>query len=126
MATVLVAEDDPAQLQGLTAYLRHAGFHVHPAGSGHEALALSDGIIPDAAICDWNLGGGPDGADVVAQLQRVNPELVPILVTGNDLSGLRSRVRHVCGITCFAKPVEPEQLLASLAAAGCRPEPSTA
>jgi DNA-binding response OmpR family regulator len=125
MTTVLVAEDDPAQLQGLTAYLQHVGFCVYPASSGEEALALAGQVLPDAIICDWNLGAPPDGADVVRELQSANPDLVPILITGNDVARLRRRTRQVQRLTCFAKPIAPERLLATLAAAGCQPDGPT-
>jgi two-component system OmpR family response regulator len=122
MTVVLVAEDDPAQLQGLTAFLRHAGFQVHPARSGYEALAVAERVRPDAAICDWNLGGSPDGADLVLELQSAYPDLVPIFITGADVGKLKGRTRKVREPTYFSKPVAPERLLEALAAAGCEPQ----
>lgn len=123
MTAVLVAEDDPVQLSGLTAFLRHAGFQVYPASDGEEALAVGERVKPDAAICDWNLGGTPDGAAVVLELQSTNPDLVPIFITGNDVSNLKSCTREVREATYFAKPVAPERLLEVLATVGCEPTP---
>lgn len=124
MTAVLIAEDDPAQLHGLTAFLRHAGFHVYPARDGGEALAMAEHVVPDAVICDWNLGSAPDGAAVVSELQAANPKLVPILITGNDIGMLRSHTSRVSRARYFAKPVAPERLLETLAEAGCTPTSS--
>jgi DNA-binding response OmpR family regulator len=125
MTAVLVAEDDPAQLQGLTAYLRHAGFQVYPARNGREAIAVGEQVKPDAAICDWDLGGAPDGAAVVLELQSVNPNLVPIFITGNDVANLQDRTSAVRDATYFAKPIAPERLLEALTSAGCEPVPGS-
>lgn len=122
MTAVLIAEDDPGQLQGLTAYLRYAGYAVYGAKDGAEAIALAEQLRPDAAICDWNLGAGPDGADVMLKLQSVNPDLVGIFVTGNDVRRLRCRTRDGGKAAAyFAKPIPPQRLLEALKEAGCVP-----
>ncbi len=85
--------------------------------------AVGERVRPDAAICDWNLGGDPDGAAVVLELQGINPDLVPIFITGNDVSSLQSRTREVREATYFAKPVAPERLVEVLTSGGCPPTP---
>lgn len=121
MTAVLVAEDDPDQLKGLTTFLRHAGFDVYGVQGGEEALAVAEEIHPAAAICDWNLGEGPDGAEVIAELQATQPDLVPIFITGNDLAALRCRTRQLREAAYFSKPIAPQRLLDALRSAGCRP-----
>jgi DNA-binding response OmpR family regulator len=112
-----VAEDDPAQLQALTAFLRCAGYQVYPTRDGSEALRVAAEVRPDAAICDWDLGGGLDGTDVMRRLLQADPSLLPILVSGNDIASLRSVTRSLAGAHCLAKPIAPDRLLEAL---GCR------
>lgn len=121
MTAVLVAEDNPAQRQGMAELLRQAGFDVYTARDGTEALELGRRCRPDAAICDWDLGDSPDGAEVVEILKAAIPQLVPILVSGNDLTKLRERTRSLDVASCFSKPVSPPHLLQALREAGCAP-----
>lgn len=114
MTAVLVAEDDPAQLQALTAFLRCAGFQVYPTRDGSEALRVGAEMRPDVAICDWDLGGDLDGTDVMRRLLQADPSLLPILVSGNDIASLRTVTRSFAGAQCFAKPIAPERLLEAL------------
>lgn len=123
MAAVLVAEDNPAQREGMAELLRHAGFQVYTARDGTEALELGRCCRPHAIICDWDLGGTPDGAEVVEVLKSAIPRLVPILMSGNDMTKLRQRSRNLNVVTCFSKPVSPSQLLQTLQEAGCAPRP---
>jgi hypothetical protein len=58
---------------------------------------------------------------VALELQSNNPQLVPILITGNDVATLKSRTHQVRDATYFAKPITPERLLEALTSAGCSP-----
>ncbi len=121
MSSVLIVEDDPAQLTGLSTFLRHAGYQVHAASDAREAMMAGELTRLDAAICDWNLGEGPDGAAVMTKLKAAVPTLVSIFITGNDVARLKAETGEVEGARYFGKPVAPAELLEALRSLGCDP-----
>ena len=55
--SVLVVEDETAQLEVLTYNLEAEGFRVTKADNGDEALLLVDETNPDIILLDWMLPG---------------------------------------------------------------------
>lgn len=84
MKTVLVVEDDPANLQIFTALLSSSGYHVLEATTGTEAIQAAkqlDGKI-DFLLSDISV---PErgGADVALELFALNPAMSILFVTGS-------------------------------------------
>ena len=50
---ILVADDEPNQLELLTFNLTQAGFEVIRAGDGQQALDMVEEHRPDLVIIDW-------------------------------------------------------------------------
>ena len=50
---VLIADDEPNQLELLAFNLMKAGFDVYRASDGRQALAMVESISPDIVILDW-------------------------------------------------------------------------
>lgn len=50
---VLIADDEPNQLELLAFNLMKAGFDVYRASHGKQALAMVESISPDIVILDW-------------------------------------------------------------------------
>ena len=51
--TILIADDEPNQLELLAFNLTQEGFIVHRAHDGKDALEKIEEINPDLAILDW-------------------------------------------------------------------------
>jgi CheY-like chemotaxis protein len=112
--TILVVDDDPDTLDLMTMWLDRAGYAVHAASNGCEALGMLETELPSAMVVDLNM---PimDGAEL-RRHQQGSPATssVPfILVSG---AGNAARIAHDLGIVdVVAKPVDAAQLLAIIA-----------
>ncbi|GAB1722436.1 MAG: PAS domain S-box protein [Nitrospira sp. CR1.1] len=82
---VLIVDDDQDIRESLTDMLRHEGYLVESAGSGHEALHQAKQRQYGAAILDIHL---PDlnGLSVLKVLMELDASLPVIILTGNATS----------------------------------------
>ena len=80
---IVVIDDDPVILDGMSGLLRGWGYRVLTAASGDAALArLAElGEQPDFIICDYQLAGGKYGTQAIAQL-RHEYDVPAVLMTG--------------------------------------------
>ena len=107
---VLVVEDEYFIADDLAkAVARHGADVVGPVPRLQEALALVEGPRPpDLAVLDISLGG-ESTYPVAAALRRRGTPFV--FVTGYDHDSLPAEFSDV---TCWEKPVEPDELVRSL------------
>jgi DNA-binding NarL/FixJ family response regulator len=78
----LVADDHPAVLRAVTAYLAEYGIEVvASAGDGDEALAKIEIFAPSVAVLDLRMPR-LTGIEVTAQAARTAPETAVILYSG--------------------------------------------
>jgi DNA-binding NarL/FixJ family response regulator len=91
--TVLVVENDDFMRSLIADSLESAGFDVATASNGLDAKRLMSSVDPDAIILDIDLGNGPTGLDVAAQITITNPEIGIVFLT--DLPDPRfAREKH--------------------------------
>jgi PAS domain S-box-containing protein len=117
-ATVLFVDDDTVNRQMLGWYFRDAGYKVLEAGTGREALALTQQHQPDLIVLDVNL---PDanGFEVCRQLKsRPETRSVSILHVSAVYVGSGDRSQGLEGGAdgYLVKPVEPREMLATVRA----------
>ena len=124
--TVLVVEDEPAQLEVLAYNLEGEGFRVIKADNGSEALLLLAEEQPDLVLLDWMLPG-TSGIEVCRQI-KMNPayRLMPVIM----LSARSEEVDRVRGLETGAddyvvKPYSLVELLARVKAHLRRSRPAT-
>jgi putative two-component system response regulator len=111
--TVLVTDDNEANLELLSGILTAAAYRVFCARSGEEALTLIRTEIIDVALLDVIMPG--QGGFAVCQKLKSNPDtrFIPVvLVTG--LSNTDDRIHGIlCGADDFlSKPINKQELLA--------------
>src|SRR4029450_13123840 len=96
---VLVVDDDPGILSGLTRLLQRDGHTVQTATNGQEALALLHERGFDLILCDL-LMPELDGQTLYGLLQRQLPALCQrmIFLTGDTLSPDSLRFVEQCGL----------------------------
>jgi len=108
--TILAVDDNPQLLSLLTAKLQGAGYHVQPAASGEEALAIIEQQPPDLVILDVML---PDhsGYQVTEAIKRdpLLPFIPVILLTAGTID--REQGLEVGADDFLAKPVDSVELL---------------
>lgn len=117
---VLVIDDDERVLDSYGLMVKHLGYTMEPARSGEEALRCLDQTSFAAVILDFHLGGAVDGADVVREVQRRRPELLPrlLLSTGDPDSHRLQELAARLGLRVLAKPFGVQDLRAAIEAIG--------
>lgn len=114
-ARVLVVDDEPQIVRGLSASLRAAGYDVTSAGSAGDALRAAALRPPDAVILDLALPDG-SGVDVCRSLREWS--VVPVIVVSAlDGEGDKIAALDAGADDYVTKPYAVGELLARLRAA---------
>jgi len=107
---VLVVEDDPLIALSVTRWLAEDGWQAVLAASADDALRKAGEVDPAVAICDVDLGGGPNGVWLASQLVDCQPGISIIYATGNvELPGVATLKAGVTGY--LIKPYGRSELL---------------
>jgi response regulator RpfG family c-di-GMP phosphodiesterase len=107
---VLVVEDDPLVALSVTRWLSDDGWQTLLAASADEALRKAGEVDPAVAICDVDLGGGPNGVWLASRLVERQPGISIIYATGNvQLPGVATLKAGVTGY--LVKPYGRSELL---------------
>ena len=111
--TVLIVEDEPAQVEVLAYNLKAEGFHVITADNGEDALILVDEYMPDLIVLDWMMPH-ISGIEVCRRLKtRPESRSIPIIM----LSARSEEIDRVRGLEIVAddyvtKPYSIVELMA--------------
>ena len=111
--TVLIVEDEPAQVEVLAYNLKAEGFHVITADNGEDALILVDEYMPDLIVLDWMMPH-ISGIEVCRRLKtRPETRSIPIIM----LSARSEEIDQVRGLEIGAddyvtKPYSIVELMA--------------
>lgn len=89
---ILVIDDEPEILRGVSRYLTRSGFDVHQATNYNEALAALHGAPLDVVVSDHQMPG-PGGVEVLKAAQRVQPDARRIMYSGCAPMDLRRLAR---------------------------------
>jgi putative two-component system response regulator len=112
-ALILVVDDDPLNVEMLSAYLEDDGYRTAAAGSGSEAIQLAETARPDLILLDVMMPN-VNGFDVCTTLKQ-GPEsmFIPVVLV-TALSAREDRVRGIeAGADDFlSKPVDRGELSA--------------
>jgi CheY-like chemotaxis protein len=116
---VLIIDDDPVMLEGLSRMLIQEGFWVAVAQDGTEGLHLARTLHPEVITLDIKMPG-QDGWQVLAQLKE-DPELRHIPVVLLTILDDRERGFALGASEYLCKPVSRDQLLQVLGRLGLSP-----
>ncbi len=115
--TVLIVEDEPAQVEVLAYNLKAEGFHLITADNGEDALSLVYEYMPDLIVLDWMMPH-ISGIEVCRRLKtRPETRSIPIIM----LSARSEEIDRVRGLEIGAddyvtKPYSIVELLARVRA----------
>jgi two-component system cell cycle response regulator DivK len=117
MATVLVVEDNPANMTLATFLLKSAGYLVLGATDAEAGLALARDEQPDLVLMDIQLPG-MDGLQATAVLKAdaVTRDIPVIALTALAMKGDEERIRAAGCDGYIAKPLAYREFLATVAA----------
>jgi CheY-like chemotaxis protein len=117
--TVLVVEDEDGTRDFLKTLMTRAGARAITAVSGVEALAVAIQNRPDIVICDIGLPGD-DGLSVIRKIRSRSASeggrIPAVALTAFERAEDRARVLRAGFQSHLAKPAEPIELLAVVAA----------
>lgn len=110
MFQILVAEDDRHTARLMQAVLTHAGYEVHLAADGIEALEMMDRQHIDLIVLDVMMPR-MDGYEFTEQLRSVNDYTPILMVTAKQLPEERCKGFLVGTDDYMVKPVNEDELL---------------
>lgn len=112
---VLLVDDFLDNREMYALYLRHAGFRVVEAATGHEALEQAFAQVPDVIVMDLSLPE-LDGWEATRRLKRdARTRHIPVLaLTSHALEGFSEGAREAGCDGFVTKPCLPEQLVAEI------------
>jgi two-component system cell cycle response regulator DivK len=117
MSTVLVVEDNPANMTLATFLLKSAGYAVLSATDAEAGLALARSEQPDLVLMDIQLPG-MDGLEACAILKKseATRDIPVIALTALAMKGDEERIRAAGCDGYIAKPLAYREFLATVAA----------
>jgi twitching motility two-component system response regulator PilG len=112
---VLLVEDHEPSAAGYAELLTEAGYRVLCANNGYQALAEVSRAAPSLIVLDLKLPK-LDGWDLLDRLKGdITVSAIPIVVvTGDSLPSHHDLARSRGAAAVHAKPVHPDDLLASV------------
>ena len=112
MATVLVVEDNPANLTLATFLLQSAGYEVLSATDAEAGLALARTAQPGLILMDIQLPG-MDGLEATMQLKRdASTRSIPVIaLTAFAMKGDEERIRAAGCDGYIGKPMRYKDFL---------------
>ena len=117
MATILVVEDNPANMKLAVFLLQSAGHIVLAATSAEVGLTLARAEKPHLILMDIQLPG-MDGLAAIAQLRQDDAtRAIPVIaLTALAMKGDEERIRAAGFDGYIAKPINYQEFLATVAA----------
>jgi len=113
---ILVADDDPFSLEGLSLLLAVWGYDVETASDGRVALQKVWAEQPGAVITDVVMPM-MSGLELLGALRIEKPEMPVIVVTGQSSLDTLARARRAGAYAYLRKPVDVSRLKSVLASA---------
>ena len=110
---ILVVEDDPIMREALADWLRRAGYGVRTAADGSAGLAAVRLAAPALVVTDIHMPG-MNGATLISELKRHNPQVPVVAISGLFNSGhdLDAQAAIALGAArALAKPFKRAELL---------------
>jgi CheY-like chemotaxis protein len=114
---VLCVDDNRDAASSLAELLELVGFDVRVSYGGAEGLTTARNFHPHACVLDLRMPG-MDGYELARRVRtELGTDVLLVAVTGEQWDDLGRRTAEAGFDHVFKKPVDPEALLATLAAA---------
>jgi len=109
LARVLIAEDDPATLVGLTELVQSWGYDTRGVERGEEAIVALAGFRPSIIITDLVMPG-MSGLDLLRELADQLSDLSVIILTAQGTVETAVEAIKIGAYDYLTKPVDPKRL----------------
>jgi len=107
---VLLVDDEDIFREATARQLKVRGFIVLSASGGEEALALVRSEQPEVVVLDQQMPG-MHGAEVFAEVKKINPLLEVIMLTGNTSVDNAIELMKLGTFDYLMKPINIDELL---------------
>ena len=107
--SILVVDDEESIREGSARILTRMGFQVYKASRGSEGLELLNQHPVAIVLLDLKMPG-MDGMEVLGHIQRLNPEILVIIITGYATLETAIEAMKQGAYDFIPKPFEPDQL----------------
>lgn len=113
--SILLAEDNDANIQTLTTYLNAKDYRVLLAKTGQQAVDLAHSEQPDVVLMDIQMPD-MDGLEAIRHIRRLPPlaDLPIIALTALAMTGDRERCLQAGANEYLSKPVKLQQLVETI------------
>jgi two-component system KDP operon response regulator KdpE len=113
--TIMIVDDDPYLVIGLTARLKANGYRVISAQDAVAAIAVTLKERPDLLILDLGLPAG-DGFTVLDRLKELTSFQVPptIMLSARNPDGNKSKALKAGATAYFQKPPNTQDFLRAI------------
>ena len=126
-ARILIADDEPNQLELLAFNLTKAGYMVYRATDGRNAMEMVEELVPDLVILDWMMPelSGVDVCKMIRNSQSLKHTPV-IMLSAKGEEGDKTFGLDVGADDYVTKPFSPRELIARIKALLRRVAPALA
>lgn len=107
--TILVIDDEKAQLETLAGFLRKKGYRVEKANSGIAGLEQVKSTAVDLILTDFKMPD-KDGLTVLHEAKQINPEIDVIVMTAYGSIESATEAMKAGAIDYLSKPVDLDHL----------------
>lgn len=114
MIRILAVDDEPICLANMRFALGRAGYDVQVAGSPGQALEIANWFRPHILITDWMLESDCAGRELMRLLQKQDPNLRTIIITGYPACEVEDELGDWGHCQVIEKPLSLNVLLESV------------
>ncbi|MCG3172186.1 MAG: Transcriptional regulatory protein ZraR [Myxococcota bacterium] len=104
-ASILIVDDDPANVESLTRVLEHEGYRVRGASSGAEALEKLRAAPADVVIVDLMMPG-MSGLELMKACRHISPDSLVIMITAYGAVDIAVKAMKEGAHDFITKPVK--------------------
>jgi DNA-binding NtrC family response regulator len=106
---ILVIDDEAAQRDVLTGYLKKKGYKIFSASSGKEGVEIAGKDPVDIILSDFKMPG-LSGLEVLEQVKKINPEISFVIVTAYGTVENAVKAMRLGAFDYISKPVDLDEL----------------
>lgn len=111
MASILLVDDDRAQLTILQRILKREGYTIEVVGDSKTALERLDKQMFDLVISDMWMSSRFEGRDLLREIKRTDPDLPVLIMTAYaELNDAVNLVAHEGAFYYLEKPIQVDVL----------------